>query len=72
MTRDELNALHAKWIKDIRANHYGKAYTLNLWFSTVAELQGLNSDTETMWEDARAITAIFDSIMLVVEKRGGK
>ena len=75
MTDDELHALHARWLKDIRKRNYDKRYTLNLWFSTVAELQGMDSSTDEMWSDARAIRAIFDSLMLVVEnehERGGK
>lgn len=75
MTRAELNALHTRWLADVRDSHYDRRFTLNLWFSTVAELQGLNTDTDTMWADAQAIRGIFDSLMELVEnvhERGHK
>ena len=72
MTDAELNALHTRWLSEVRDRHYDRRFTLNLWFSTVAELQGLDSDTAAMWRDARAIRAIFDSLMELVESVGGE
>ena len=63
MTDAELSALHLRWLRDIHDHNYDRAYTLNLWFSTVAELQGLSVGLDEMWNNAIAVNRIFSGLM---------
>ena len=68
MTDADITALHQKWLKEVHEKHYSKRHLLNLYFSTVAELQGMSASTDEMFEDVRRISAVFDGLLELVAR----